>query len=210
MLPEKLEITLRPRSLVTGALLSPLAVIAAVWVWSLPWESNNAPGWVQAIGSVLAIGAAIWIAERTHNRDRTRSERSALLEEVRVAWLAECATYEAMAAVYSLQDQLNEGRLLSDKGIHLARLEQAGEMLRAILTQQLPHRLVNTTFQAISYVAEVVSAVAGWSPILPSEHCEVILQRHATSIGECRVTIEQEYRRLAQQAGVAFTQRIVL
>lgn len=42
--------------------LTPVAVLVAFfsirWLFSLPWDSQSAPGWLQAIGSIFAILAA--------------------------------------------------------------------------------------------------------------------------------------------------------
>jgi hypothetical protein len=49
------------------ALLSPLAIIPAIALFYLPWNSPSAPAWVQAIGSVGAIIAA-WFVPLQHRK----------------------------------------------------------------------------------------------------------------------------------------------
>lgn len=87
MAPDKLTITLCPRSLLVGGLLSPAAVLLGWWVYSWPWGSNNAPAWVQAIGSIGAILASVWVARfadrRTEQRQQISEEKTKiLLEEI--------------------------------------------------------------------------------------------------------------------------------
>lgn len=41
--------------------MSPVVVVLVLWALSWPWSDNNAPAWVQAIGSIGAIGVAIWV-----------------------------------------------------------------------------------------------------------------------------------------------------
>ncbi|WNF45848.1 hypothetical protein RHP75_15895 [Pseudomonas sp. SG20056] len=47
-------------------LLSPLVLLPAWGLISLPWGGESAPAWVQAIGSVGAIAAALVIANHQH------------------------------------------------------------------------------------------------------------------------------------------------
>lgn len=46
-----------------GIVCSPVLIIIVAGIICLPWESANAPAWVQAIGSVLAIVVAVWVAQ---------------------------------------------------------------------------------------------------------------------------------------------------
>jgi hypothetical protein len=61
------------RSHVGGLLLaSPLTAVVGWWAFSWPWESPNAPAWIQAVGSIAAILASVWIANAKDQRDETR------------------------------------------------------------------------------------------------------------------------------------------
>lgn len=64
MLPEEIKVNFafNPRLL----LVSPVTVLLAVGVFFLPWGAETAPAWVQAIGSVGAIVAALLIANHQH------------------------------------------------------------------------------------------------------------------------------------------------
>jgi len=58
---------------VAGFLLaSPLTALIGWWALGWSWESPNAPAWVQAVGSIAAILASIWIANSKDERDENR------------------------------------------------------------------------------------------------------------------------------------------
>ncbi|HDP4782589.1 hypothetical protein [Pseudomonas aeruginosa] len=89
MLPDRFTITFRPRSLLAGALLSPAVVLLGWWVCGWSWDSAYAPAWVQAIGSIGAILAAVsvaWFADhRTEQRKQVSEEKvRILLKEIAV------------------------------------------------------------------------------------------------------------------------------
>ena len=46
-----------------GIIFSPILIILIASLMCLPWGNTNAPAWVQAIGSVLAIIVAVWVAQ---------------------------------------------------------------------------------------------------------------------------------------------------
>lgn len=55
--------------------------IAVVIMWQLDWGHKDAPAWVQAIGSVLAILAAVGLSMSQHRNDLKRdalNERAAV------------------------------------------------------------------------------------------------------------------------------------
>lgn len=69
------------------AMLAALACLALVqWLgWSRLLDILMHPAtasWVQAVGSIAAIGAAIWISHRQHERDREARVQEALEKEV--------------------------------------------------------------------------------------------------------------------------------
>lgn len=62
--------------LVRVLLLSPLVLLPAWLLISLPWGSESAPGWAQAVGSITAVGVAIWISnQQAQLAGRERRER---------------------------------------------------------------------------------------------------------------------------------------
>lgn len=66
-------------------LVSPFAVLAGVWMVYLPWESNSAPAWVQAVGSVAAIFTA-WMIPYLHEQRRLEREKNQIFDSA--GWLA--------------------------------------------------------------------------------------------------------------------------
>lgn len=58
MLPESVVVTIPIIRLLKALMLSPLVVLIGWWVFTWSWESQAAPAWVQAVGSIGAILAA--------------------------------------------------------------------------------------------------------------------------------------------------------
>lgn len=56
-----------------GLVCSPVLIVLIASALCLPWDGSNAPAWVQAIGSVIAIISAIWLAQL-----QSRSQRNVL------------------------------------------------------------------------------------------------------------------------------------
>ena len=65
--------------------LSPVVAVPICLLFYLPWDSPNAPAWVQAVGSIAAIIAA-WLIPYQHEQMRVRKQKEDLLASV--AWLA--------------------------------------------------------------------------------------------------------------------------
>ena len=63
ILDRVVTVTFTWRTAVLVGLLSPATVVL---LWILPWDSASAPAWVQAIGSIAAIAAAVMIANHQH------------------------------------------------------------------------------------------------------------------------------------------------
>nr|WP_288467369.1 hypothetical protein [uncultured Pseudomonas sp.] len=57
-------------------MLTPMAIVLGllllIWMMGLDWGSQNAPAWVQAVGSIAAILAAILIANGQSRREQAR------------------------------------------------------------------------------------------------------------------------------------------
>lgn len=86
MLLDKAVFTIHRRHIVCLLLASPLTALMIWWAFGWSWESSNAPAWVQAVGSIAAILASVWIANSKDERDekRRRVEDEKAQEEVRV------------------------------------------------------------------------------------------------------------------------------
>ena len=70
---------------VVAILCALLGVTAAAIAWRagyrIDFSGQLAPAWVQAIGSILAIGAAAWIAQRQHRQAVRLEERKLAVAE---------------------------------------------------------------------------------------------------------------------------------
>jgi hypothetical protein len=88
MLPKEIVFTIRPRDLGRILLVSPLAVLIAWWIFNWPWESPNAPAWVQAVGSIAAILVSVWIANAKDRRDEKKAKEKLDLVESAVSQTA--------------------------------------------------------------------------------------------------------------------------
>lgn len=77
MLDQGFTVTVRIKTIVLWLLFSPAVVLPLMWLWALPWDSPNAPAWVQAFGSIGAILVAVWVASsQERNQSRMRIEES--------------------------------------------------------------------------------------------------------------------------------------
>lgn len=182
--------------------------LACLYLISLGWPyAASTAAWVQAIGSVLAIIAAIWIADRGHQRDRERALLDALIGEAAAARLAECVAHEAASAVLGLGAQWESGLFLGGN-ISTLRIEQVDNTFRALIQQPVPPRIVSTLFIAIGEVAEAFVDIKRWQLLGAPDDWRDVLQRRASTIYSCRLTFELEYERLASLTGVPFIKRM--
>ncbi|WP_055135005.1 hypothetical protein [Pseudomonas corrugata] len=85
MLQKEIVIRFTGAGVLRFLFLSPVVLIPSYLVFSLPWESSNAPAWVQAVGSIAAIIAA-WMIPHRHEQMRIRKQKEDLLASV--SWLA--------------------------------------------------------------------------------------------------------------------------
>lgn len=85
MLDREINLRFSGLSLVKALFLSPAVVAPALLLLYLPWDSPNAPAWVQAVGSIAAIFAA-WLIPFKHEQLRIRKQKDDLISSV--AWLA--------------------------------------------------------------------------------------------------------------------------
>ena len=85
MLPERVTVTIPVTTLVRALTLSPAAVLVGWWVYTWSWNSQNAPAWVQAVGSIAAILAA-WFIPQLHELSKEKRKRADAHENLR--WLA--------------------------------------------------------------------------------------------------------------------------
>lgn len=85
MLKKEITISFSWLSVMKASFFSPTVVIPVWLLFYLPWDSPNAPAWVQAVGSIAAIIAA-WLIPYQHEQIRIKKQKEDLLASV--AWLA--------------------------------------------------------------------------------------------------------------------------
>lgn len=186
----------------------PALLVLAQALDFMTWKREEAAALVQAVGSVLGLGIAIWIPYRMRELDRARADHAELVEQVRVGWLAECSVHEASAAVFGLIDQLDANPTMLQGALGTARLEQAGHTLRALISEQLPYRMVNWVFLAIAEVAQTLDDASEWGCFKP-DNWEQILRNHASTLGAIRLMIHDEHKRMADSGGIPANVRVV-
>lgn len=203
------EIVIRFRlsDVLKGLLASPVVVLAVYFLLTLPWDAEAAPGWVQAIGSIGAIAAALAVAELGHRRERERNARERLLSEVQLTFVAERALAAAADAVEEVCAAIARAKYSPDDfsviGAGLDNARQFGVVIRELMLRDIPHSLVRSLVEASADLAFVISLVSKWKDsfdIPPAEPFQ--LRKKASAIRARRLKVEEEYRRLAGQAGV--------
>jgi type II secretory pathway pseudopilin PulG len=105
MLPDEIKVnfTIRPKLL----LVSPLAVLALFGLFFLPWGDESAPSWVQAIGSVVAIIAAVWISNRQARQEALERQR----QNYRYMFRGFQVASNAIATLSNVLEDIQEGKL---------------------------------------------------------------------------------------------------
>ncbi|QEY64961.1 hypothetical protein FXN65_23940 [Metapseudomonas lalkuanensis] len=109
------EVTIRFRAgaILMWLLLSPAVVLPLLWLWTLPWDSPNAPSWVQAVGSVSAIAVAVWLP--WHERNRRQAEE--FKREIGLGRRLYYAAFEISGHVDSLFNEFGALRYRPDESV---------------------------------------------------------------------------------------------
>jgi hypothetical protein len=102
----KVSFSIRPKHL----LLSPLGILLAFGVYKLPWSDSNAPAWVQAVGSIAAIFAAIWIANIQERQREAQEKARARQDAEKIASLASFIGARVLNACQFLTTPFRENR----------------------------------------------------------------------------------------------------
>ncbi|WP_330114893.1 hypothetical protein SA496_01095 [Pseudomonas sp. JS3066] len=135
VLPNDVTITLRPRTLLAGLFLSPLAGGIIWWVLSLPWNSANAPAWVQAVGSVGAVLVAMLVASR-HSAQQIRLVREQEAEMLKkVVAIAKHTGNLTMASLDVLENKYGE---FAGLDIVSKALDNSDYLLRQVSFDRIP------------------------------------------------------------------------
>lgn len=97
MLWNKVVLEVRGRHIGALLLASPLTAVFGWWALNWPWESPNAPAWVQAVGSVAAILVSIWIASAGERRDEQRHRLEEAQAQAKVTLRLNMINYTALS-----------------------------------------------------------------------------------------------------------------
>lgn len=114
------------------------------WIWGV-LNSANAPAWVQAIGSILAIWGTYRVAERQFQREQARLladverlERAAREDGERQRELIVGIAIDSVEAVFEFQNRVRRQAPSSVYKFGSERLQDAIHALRSLLLRPLP------------------------------------------------------------------------
>lgn len=178
-----------------------LALMASVGFILSPWgqaliSSEAAPAWIQAVGSVGAIGAAIWISRSQYNQDRAlerKRERDSLgaalvLAERSLDLVDECLTTDAYE-YFEADEFLYDSR----------EFEQVATALRSVPVHEFPPSVVLAIMSAAQSATQAMRAVEGvrneqdieeWERPAATEWLESIRDRLADAVATIRGEVE--------------------
>lgn len=187
-------------------LLLPLGALGILLMLYFLWDIEQAPAWVQAIGSVGAILVAIWISERGHKRDSEAEKKASYADLSRMAWVCECACQEAIFALA----EASSGKLFTKEGLSSERVQRCADTVRGFLANDLPHRLVNTMFTVIAELESASNDIAMLRENIAVADYEEWFKPRIAVIKACQSMCQAEHLRLAKLAGIdsETTQRI--
>jgi hypothetical protein len=143
--------------------------------------SSEAAGWTQAVGTIGAIWAAIWISRRTEN-DRTK----------RAIQSCEAFTHKATECVNDLASACKNQDVasLERSGVHIRELWRVGGRLQ---TEALSSIQLWAVYDIIGYVTEAQNAVANMGGAHPNwEHFGSVFQELVTKMKKAAETFTQE------------------
>lgn len=163
MFDREFQIRFTFADLVKLIFFSPLVVVPFIGVMFLPWDSQVAPSWVQAIGSILAIFAA-WYIPFSHEQRRLERERVDIFETA--GWLALriSNSLDHMAEVISKSnpEDVKRWKFLGQPGDWAVHLKATSELpLVAFRGEEIAYLLaLRSTAQ---FGVECAEIVAGWN-----------------------------------------------
>ncbi len=105
---------------------SPIVVGLVYTVVCMPWSSDAAPAWVQAIGSIAAVGAAIWISNSQALREKQERREKECAYMHKAFNTAFAASASATATHETLHDDLNDKHSI---GVFLQQMRHSLEEL---------------------------------------------------------------------------------
>lgn len=229
MLDKEIQIRFTLRSALRWTWFGPVAVgilfLLFLAVLYAKWSTNSVAAWVQAVGSVLAILAAVWVAEQSHrrdieradqahNRERQRAEQAERDEEIRFAWVAECAAAEIDSALERLVVDIHIGLPTDVTNMDVMRVQQSKEILSSLLLMKLPHPIVDKVFWEASIASSFLGLFEKWHRNPTSDTTQrnlraMQVEAYRDEAKKRWISIYNEYARLSREAGAQYTSKVI-
>ena len=118
-------------------------------------STSDVAAWVQAIGSLLAIGAAFFIANLQHRNDRRRREEEQRQRQEQVARL--CKT-SAVTLIFCMENfaAASEMQKAEDIAVQLYRLREIIDFARGVPLAEIPADTAEAFISLRSFAAEAL------------------------------------------------------
>jgi ABC-type nickel/cobalt efflux system permease component RcnA len=145
-----------PESLAVGVVAVSTAIAIQGWPALRDADSQTWAAWVQGIGSVLAIGAAIWISREQIRQDR-RKEQAHHAERIETILVL---VHEALRLIREPLHLDEWDYFTGDTPIFDRRdFKQIAKALKDVPLHDLPPRIVRAILKAAQSAKQAVSAV---------------------------------------------------
>ncbi|HDV6327489.1 TPA: hypothetical protein RJR39_003582 [Burkholderia cenocepacia] len=124
-----------------GFALCAIGVVTVFLVYAFKAHSEGAAAWIQAVGSIAAIGVAIWIGNEQNKKEMERTERVERKEALRsltiLTALLENLHATAKSTANAMEDQ-NVGDTPETRRILLVSVEQLRKSFYELPLQSMP------------------------------------------------------------------------
>lgn len=170
MLPERVVVTIPIITLLKALTLSPLVVLIGWWVFTWSWESQAAPGWVQAVGSIGAILAAGAIPAWQRRLEGLRREADQYQRQI-----ADC--FQLRRLIQEIQHLLTKGDQANSNWFGRNRaLVETGmldilQRLSSLESERSDKVLLKSTYDVRLIVLDFLGAIS------PSDTCGASVRR---------------------------------
>lgn len=168
------------RNLCLFLFVSPLAALAFAYLMS----TEAAPQWVQAIGSVFAILAAIWVSNRQHREQlrRARHNEQTVSKVLIVAALNSEVCIQLIFAALAKKTELNEMPVAD----YVSHLRDNLEVVSNADLNRLPHP--NMVWAVFALRAAIRAAIGNTEKytegVTSAEQTKVVLIRNGQRLNE--------------------------
>lgn len=170
MLPERVVVTIPIITLLKVLTLSPLVVLIGWWVFTWSWESQAAPAWVQAVGSIGAILAAGAVPAWQRRLEGLRRETDQYQRQI-----ADC--FQLRRLIQEIQHLLAKGDQVNPNGFGRNRaLVEAGmldilQRLSSLESGRSDKVLLKNTYDVRLIVLDFLGAIS------PIDTCSASVRR---------------------------------